>query len=102
MSETATGPQSCDLLVTHIDWLITVDPQRRVIRDAALAVKDGRFVEVGKTADLSARWQAAQVVQARGSVVTPGLIDNHLHAPQSAHVVPGEESRPAGVTHARS
>jgi 5-methylthioadenosine/S-adenosylhomocysteine deaminase len=80
MSETATGPQSCDLLVTHIDWLITVDPQRRVIRDAALAVKDGRFVEVGKTADLSARWQAAQVVQARGSVVTPGLIDNHLHA----------------------
>ena len=29
-------------------------------------------------------------------------IDNHLHAPQSAHVVPGEESRPAGVTTPRS
>jgi hypothetical protein len=30
------------------------------------------------------------------------LIDNHLHAPQSAQVVPGEESRPAGVTTPRS
>jgi hypothetical protein len=29
-------------------------------------------------------------------------IDNHLHAPQPAHVVPGEESRPARGTHARS
>jgi hypothetical protein len=29
-------------------------------------------------------------------------IDNHLHAPHSAHVVPGEESRPAGVTTPRS
>jgi len=37
-------------MVTHIDWLITVDPQRRIIRDAAVAVKDGLFVAVGKTA----------------------------------------------------
>jgi hypothetical protein len=29
-------------------------------------------------------------------------IDNHLHAPQPSAVVPGEESRPAGVTPARS
>jgi len=29
-------------------------------------------------------------------------IDNHLHAPQPAKVVPGEESRPARVTTPRS
>lgn len=72
--------QTCDLLVVHIEWLISVDAERRVISDAALAVKDGLFVAVGKTADLLASWQAARVIQARGSVVTPGLIDNHLHA----------------------
>ena len=73
-------PLPCDLLVTHIDWLITVDPQRRIIRDAALAVKDGQFVAVGKTADLSGQWQASQTIAGHGRVVIPGMIDNHLHA----------------------
>ena len=83
MSATSTAPGqplSCDLLVTHIDWLITVDPQRRIIRDAALAVKDGLFVAVGKTADLSGQWQASQTISGLGRVVIPGMIDNHLHA----------------------
>jgi len=83
MSATSTAPGqplSCDLLVTHIDWLITVDPQRRIIRDAALAVKDGRFVAVGKTADLMGQWQASQTIAGHGQVVIPGMIDNHLHA----------------------
>ncbi len=83
MSATSTAPGqplSCDLLVTHIDWLITVDPQRRIIRDAALAVKDGRFVAVGKTADLMGQWQASQTIAGHGRVVIPGMIDNHLHA----------------------
>ncbi len=71
---------SCDLLVTHIDWLITVDEGRRVIRDAAIAIKDGIFMAVGKTTELESTWQAPRVVSAQGAVVTPGLIDNHLHA----------------------
>ena len=73
-------PQDCDLLVTDIDWLISVDPERRVIRDAALAVQGGRFVAVGKSDRLRAEWQPRTSVSARGCVVTPGLIDNHLHA----------------------
>ena len=83
MSATSTAPGqplSCDLLVTHIDWLITVDPQRSIIRDAALAVKDGLFVAVGKTADLLGQWQASQTIAGHGRVVIPGMIDNHLHA----------------------
>ena len=83
MSATSTAPGqplSCDLLVTHIDWLITVDPQRRIIRDAALAVKDGRFVAVGKTADLMGQWQASQTIAGHGRVVIPGMIDTHLHS----------------------
>jgi len=83
MSATSTAPGqplSCDLLVAHIDWLITVDPQRRIIRDAALAVKDGLFVAVGKTADLMGQWQASQTIAGHGRVVIPGMIDNHLHA----------------------
>ena len=75
-----TEPQHCDLLITHIDWLITVDHSRRVITDACLAVVGGKFVDVGKTDDLLQRWQSSRTESGRGRVVTPGLIDNHLHA----------------------
>jgi 5-methylthioadenosine/S-adenosylhomocysteine deaminase len=69
-----------DLLVTGIDWLITVDAGRRIIRDAAVAVKDGRFAAVGKSAAITAEWQADRVVDGTGTVATPGLVDNHVHS----------------------
>ena len=69
-----------DLLVRNIDWLITVDAQRRIIRDAAVAVKDAKFAAVGKTAAIEGAWRADCIVDGAGMVGTPGLIDNHLHS----------------------
>jgi cytosine/adenosine deaminase-related metal-dependent hydrolase len=69
-----------DLLVRNIDWLITVDPERRIIRDAGLAVKDGRFAAIGKSAAIERAWRGERIVEGRGAVATPGLIDSHLHA----------------------
>ena len=69
-----------DLLVRNVDWLITVDAQRRLIRDAAVAVKDGKFAAVGKTAAIKGAWRADRIVDGAGMVGTPGLIDNHLHS----------------------
>jgi 5-methylthioadenosine/S-adenosylhomocysteine deaminase len=74
------GAAQADLLVRNLDWLITVDSRRRVIRDAAVAVKDGRFAAVGKSAAIEQAWRAERVVEGRGLVGLPGLIDNHLHA----------------------
>ena len=72
--------RQADLLVTRIDWAITVDATRRVIRDAAVAVKGGDFVAVGKTEQVQAEWRAAQTVSGQGTVLTPGMVDNHLHS----------------------
>jgi len=72
--------QIADLIVRNIDWLISVDATRRVIRDAGIAVQGGQFVAIGKSADIERDWRADKVVDGRGSVVTPGFIDNHLHA----------------------
>ena len=72
--------RQADLIVRHIDWLITVDPKRRIIRDAALVIQDGKFAAIGKTDEIERSWQSAKVVDAHGSVVTPGFVDNHLHA----------------------
>ena len=68
-----------DLLVRDIDWLITVDPGRRVIRDAFIGVTDGRIAAIGKSADLGSI-EAKQVVSGQATVVTPGLVDCHLHS----------------------
>ena len=69
-----------DLLILDIDWLITVDRERRVIRDAGLAIDAGKFVDVGKSAELAARWKADDVIRVRGTAAFPGFIDSHLHS----------------------
>jgi 5-methylthioadenosine/S-adenosylhomocysteine deaminase len=66
--------------VRGIDWLITVDAKRRVIRDAAVAVKNGKFVAVGKSDEIERAWRPDRTLDGKGMVVTPGLIDNHLHS----------------------
>ncbi len=71
---------TADLLITDVDWAITVDQTRRVIRDAALAVKDGKFAAIGKSAAIAQAWRAKTTVSGRGTVLTPGMVDNHLHS----------------------
>jgi 5-methylthioadenosine/S-adenosylhomocysteine deaminase len=62
---------------------ITMDPERRVIGDAAIAI-DGPFIAaVGKASDLWARFPDASRLDGRGRLALPGLIDAHSHADQS-------------------
>ena len=75
-----SAAQQADLLVRNIDWLITVDPGRRIIRDAAIAVKDGKFAAVGKTTAIDAAWRADRAIDGTGAVGMPGMVDNHLHS----------------------
>jgi 5-methylthioadenosine/S-adenosylhomocysteine deaminase len=69
-----------DLVITGIDWLITVDAGRRIIRDAAIAVDRGRIVAIDKSAAIADGFTAPRTVDGRGCVATPGFIDCHLHS----------------------
>jgi 5-methylthioadenosine/S-adenosylhomocysteine deaminase len=69
-----------ETLILGIDWLITVDGERRVIRDAGIAIVDGRFEAVGKSAEIAASWSSERQIYARHRVALPGLIDSHLHS----------------------
>ncbi len=60
--------------------VITVDGERRVLEDGALALHQGRIAAVGRTSDLAARYEADQVIDASRMIVLPGLIDGHGHA----------------------
>ena len=66
-----------DLLIRG-GTVITMDEARRVITDGAVAITAGRIEAVGPAAELPQR--AAEIIDARGHAVLPGLIDGHAHA----------------------
>ena len=69
------------LLLQHVDVLVTMDAQRRQIKDGALFVRDQAIEQVGPTASLPA--SADTVINARGMIVLPGLVNTHHHLYQS-------------------
>jgi len=50
-----------------------------IINDGALAIKDGRITEVGKSSDIIEKWTSNEVIDAYHKVVMPGFIDSHTH-----------------------
>ncbi len=60
--------------------VITMDPQRRVLENAAIAVVDGRIAAVGPSDAIAAQYPAARRIDGRRKLVMPGLIDGHAHA----------------------
>ncbi len=61
--------------------VVTVDAARRVYNPGAVAVDGTTIVAVGPAADIASRFKAAQQIDAVGSIVIPGLINAHAHAP---------------------
>jgi cytosine/adenosine deaminase-related metal-dependent hydrolase len=68
-----------DILIQH-GTVITMDPERQVIEDGAVAVEKSRIVAVGKTDHVAREHQAGKVIDARRMAVMPGLVDGHAHA----------------------
>ena len=68
--------EAADLLVTNAT-VYTVDSA--FAKAEAFVVKEGRFVAVGKAADLKNRFQAAQEIDAKGQFIYPGFYDAHCH-----------------------
>ncbi len=68
-----------DTLITR-GTVITMDPERRVIKDGAVAVENTRILAVGKSLELESSYAAERVIDASGKIVMPGLFDGHSHA----------------------
>jgi len=74
-----------DLLIKNISTMLTCTAEGEgslgIIKGAAIASVDGKIAWVGKESELptEAANSAADVIDARGAVAFPGLIDSHTH-----------------------
>lgn len=74
------------LLIKNAGLLVTMDDQGRDIAGGDLFARDGVIVEIG----IGLGHQADLTVDARGCVVTPGLVNTHHHLFQTlTRAVPG-------------
>ncbi len=51
-----------------------------ILKKTAVAVSSGRIAMIGSASDLQHAYPDAEVVDCRGGVLTPGLVDSHTHA----------------------
>ena len=71
---------SSKTLIKNIEYLITVDEERRVVKDAYVTIDDTLISGVGKTIDLpSDESEYDSVINAKDMVATPGYINGHCH-----------------------
>lgn len=69
------------------------------LADGAMAVKDGRIVAVGRTAEVLAEYEAAEMVDASGRAVCPGFVDAHTHLVYAGERLDEFEMRIEGKTY---
>jgi 5-methylthioadenosine/S-adenosylhomocysteine deaminase len=71
-----------DLIVSG-GTVVTMDSERRVIENGAVAVKGGRIVSVGSATEIDRNYTAREIINAAGKVIIPGLINGHTHVPMT-------------------
>jgi cytosine/adenosine deaminase-related metal-dependent hydrolase len=74
-------PDRADLLVSGAELVATVDDERREIADGWVAVTDGVISGIGGPVDPPP--EAERTLDARGCLVTPGLVNTHHHLYQN-------------------
>jgi predicted amidohydrolase YtcJ len=93
MAPLAAQAQTADTVLVN-GKIVTVDDRFSVAQ--ALAIKGGRIVKVGTSAEIEAlKGPQTRVIDLAGRTVIPGLIDNHAHWVRAAE---HDELRFDGVT----
>lgn len=63
--------------------IVTMDAARSIYNDGAVAISGDQILAVGPRAEIEARYQASQAIDARGKLVLPGFINGHTHVPMT-------------------
>src|SRR5258708_29211535 len=72
----------CAMLFTNAT-IITMNPTREIITDGALLVEGKRIKAIGKARELLNTYQGDEIIDVKGKLIIPGLIDTHVHLAQA-------------------
>ena len=53
--------------------------QLGIIKNGAVAIKNGKIIDVGKTEQINSKYKSENVINAYGKLVAPGFVDAHTH-----------------------
>jgi imidazolonepropionase len=70
-----------------------------IIADGAVAIREGRILDVGPSAELRGRMRAANSLDAAGRLVMPGFVDPHTHLVWAGERAQEFEMRVAGLSY---
>ncbi len=71
-------PERVDVIVEAVQ-VVTMNADRDIIRDGAVAVRGNTIVAVGKTADIRRQYTADRTLGGPRFVLTPGMVNTHIH-----------------------
>jgi 5-methylthioadenosine/S-adenosylhomocysteine deaminase len=60
-------------------WLITMNSHRDVLEGASVCIEGDHIAAVGTRQQLEQRFPAAEVVDCKGRIVMPGMVNTHTH-----------------------
>ena len=72
-----------DLLISNARVVLLCDEVSSALYDTSIAVTDGCITAIGLANELDARVVADRVIDARGLLVMPGLVNLHTHLPMT-------------------
>jgi 5-methylthioadenosine/S-adenosylhomocysteine deaminase len=78
----AFARQRVDLIVVH-GTVVTMDANHRILENGAIAVQGDAIAAIDATANVEAMYESAKVIDARGALILPGLINAHTHMSMS-------------------
>jgi len=77
-----TTKESADLIVSG-GTVVTMDGARTIYNDGAVVVSGDMIRAVGPRAEIDARYQTRETIDASGKLVLPGFINGHTHVPMT-------------------
>ncbi|HEX3353465.1 MAG TPA: amidohydrolase [Terriglobales bacterium] len=77
-----THKDKADLLISG-GTVVTMNGSRAILDDGAVVIQGDAIVAVGPRAELEARYNAAETIDAKGTLVLPGFINGHTHVPMT-------------------
>lgn len=75
--------ETVDVLIEN-GTILTLDAERRILTDGAIAIRGDKILAIGKTAELRKAYQGIKTIDASLKLIMPGLVNGHAHLAELA------------------